>query len=112
MISSDPEAGQAYTRASVEAYLRAAAAERTRIESAIATARSRTAWALGEEERLRSLAPALDAPPEGTRAHGAPGDGPALPGRSESLVDRLPLASEDDRGRWRQPDLPTAVARD
>jgi hypothetical protein len=107
MISSEPEAGQAYTRASVEAYLRAAAAERTRIESAIAAARSRTAWALGEEERLRSLAPAFDTPPGGTPVNG--NSPAAVP---ESLVDRVPVNGEGNGRLWREPDLPTAAARD
>jgi hypothetical protein len=53
--SSDPKAAQAYTRASVEAYLRAAADECARIESAITEAHERTAWAQAEEQRLKAL---------------------------------------------------------
>ena len=52
--SSDPQAGQAYTRASVEAYLRAAATERLRLQSAIAEARARTAEARRMEEHLQA----------------------------------------------------------
>jgi hypothetical protein len=104
--SSDPEAGQAYTRASVEAYLRAATEERARIEAAIVAARSRTAWALREEEHLGSLAPG-----SGT----VPGDhdaGAADSGCAESLMGRLPFPVVSNGRVWREPDLPTAVARD
>jgi hypothetical protein len=53
--SVDPKSASAYTRASVEAYLQAAAAERARIELAIAEARARTERALGRAHRLHSL---------------------------------------------------------
>jgi hypothetical protein len=53
--STDPEAGQAYTRASVERYLHAAAAEQVRLESAIADARARTEAARQAEDHLESL---------------------------------------------------------
>ncbi len=58
--TTDPEAGQAFTRASVERYLRAAAAEQARLESAIAGARARTEAARQVEEHLRSLDPGPD----------------------------------------------------
>jgi hypothetical protein len=50
--SSDPEATMAYTRASVETYLRAAAAEKTRLQRAIEHAQQRTARARSDAEAL------------------------------------------------------------
>lgn len=53
---SDPDTGSgaaaSYTRSSVEEYLRAAAAERVRLQMAIAEARDRTARALAAERWL------------------------------------------------------------
>ncbi len=49
-----PEATEAYTRASVEAYLRAASDEKARLRAAIAGARKRTAQAQIDEQYLNS----------------------------------------------------------
>lgn len=60
----DLKSAPAFTRDSVESYLRAAEAERARIEVAIEIARSRTRRALDRIERLnllqRGLVPDLD----------------------------------------------------
>jgi hypothetical protein len=50
----EPEATEAYTRASVEAYLRAASDEKARLQEAIAEARKRMAQAEMDEQYLIS----------------------------------------------------------
>jgi len=115
--SSDPEAGQAYTRASVEAYLRAAASERARIEAAIAVARARTARARQIGEGLDGSAGAGSGP---TADGGDPGpvDGTREHIRSpvidspDSLTGEVPIGLDDRSATWREPDLPAAVASD
>ena len=82
--STDPEAGQAFTRASVERYLHAAAAEQARLESAIAEARARTEAARQAEEHLGSL----DLGPED---------------RSARMSPRRPTAGS--RSRWTPPSM-------
>ena len=52
--SREPEATEAYTRASVEAYLRAATDEKARLQEAIAEARKRVARAQMDEHYLIS----------------------------------------------------------
>jgi hypothetical protein len=92
--SSDPKWTNAFTRASVEAYLDAADAECVRIEAAIAAARARTERALTREHELDAIGvePAWTGP-------GATLDGLATP-------DQLNPTSADQI-RWLQPD--TAV---
>jgi hypothetical protein len=94
-----PGAGQAYTRTSVERYLSAAAAERSRLGSAIAEARRRTETALHEEERLLALQPRTG------RASGQP--------ENEVCADEHPtlqFAAVDNGPVWRDEGLPTAAA--
>ena len=55
--SREPEATEAYTRASVEAYLRAATDEKARLQEAIAEARKRVARAQMDEHYLISTTP-------------------------------------------------------
>jgi hypothetical protein len=52
--SREPEATEAYTRASVEAYLRAASDEKARLRKAIAEARTRVARAQLDEQYLNA----------------------------------------------------------
>jgi hypothetical protein len=93
---SDDRAEQAYTRASVEAYLRAAADERARIESAIAAAQARSDWVRREEERLDARAAAT----------------------TEAVVDtgaqtgRLSVPAATDANGWDHSEVPTAIAHD
>ncbi|MGO8870970.1 MAG: hypothetical protein ACLQPH_06115 [Acidimicrobiales bacterium] len=92
---SDRTSAAAYTRDSVEAYLRAAGAERLRIELAIAEARARTERAHRKLQRLDALVG--EVPTTG-------GDDPA------ALIDQLRTAMNDG-SRWLQAD-PAAVARE
>jgi hypothetical protein len=111
-----PNGADAYTRESVEAYLRAVEAERAKIEAAIAVARGRTERATAERERLERLAgdptPAGadgaqatnggSPEPEATGATGATGAMDTEPrGIPAALVDAL-----DDETLW----LPSATA--
>lgn len=96
---TDPGAGQAYTRTSVERYLSAAAAEQSRLESAIADARRRTEAALQEEERLHAVQHGVG----GTSNHR----------ERAPFTDQhptLPLTMADDGSVWRDENLPTAAA--
>jgi hypothetical protein len=106
--SSDPRAGQAYTRASVEAYLRAAANERRRLESAIAEARARTAEARRMEEHLHAsidteVVPAVDEYHQRR---------PVVVESPGSLTRRLPFGLNGQAGEWHEQDLPAAATRD
>jgi hypothetical protein len=94
---NDRTSAPAYTRDSVEAYLRAAAAERLRIELAIAEARARTERAHRKEQRLDALVGEAPAP-EG--------------GDPDALLDQLRSAMDDDRTLWLHADAATTVARD
>jgi hypothetical protein len=105
--SSDPQVGQAYTRASVEAYLRAAASERSRLESAIAEARARTVDARRVEEQLRAGNVDPDAVVVGDDE-----SRPPVVESSDSLTERLPFAIDGQPAEWREQDVPAAVARD
>jgi hypothetical protein len=97
--TSDPKWTNAFTRASVQAYLEAADAECVRIEAAIAAARER---AQARQQQLD----AFGAEPVWNRPAAAPTRPRAVP----ELSDRLdsPLADET---RWRQPN-PAAVSGD
>jgi hypothetical protein len=106
--SSDPQAGQAYTRASVEAYLRAAAMERLRLQSAIAEAQARTAEARRREEQLHASGMDTAAVP----VDGYDGRRPAVVESSDSLARRLPFGLNGQSSHWQGQDLPTAAARD
>ncbi|MGA3146487.1 MAG: hypothetical protein ABSF33_03295 [Acidimicrobiales bacterium] len=95
--SNDPEAAQAYTRTSVESYLSAAAAEQSRLGSAIAEAQRRKEAALSEAERLSTLQHGDDGAPE--RRNGAP-----------ATTRPDPFRFTDDEGHgWREQDYPAAV---
>ncbi len=104
--SSDPRAGQAYTRASVEAYLRAAATERLRLQSAIAEAEARTAEARRLEEQLH--ASGLDT--EAVPVDGYDGRRPAVVESPDSLTRRLPLGLNGQSSHRHGQDRPTAAA--
>ena len=99
-LSTDPEAGQAFTRTSVERYLSAAAAAQSRLESAIADARRRAESALREEERLLSLQQGTNGAPE--RRDGGP---------AAARPTVFPPAI-DDGHIWREEDLPAAAVTD
>jgi hypothetical protein len=92
--SNDREVPKAYSRASVEAYLRAASAERKRLEAAIADVRQRTERALLVEQTL-----ALD---EVGQAVGDPYDesglSPASPSMADPLGDDVQLLSPSAAG--------------
>ena len=96
--SSDPKWTNAFTRASVEAYLEAADAECVRIEAAIAAARARTERAVTRQQQLDAIGvePAWS-------GGGAMLDGPAPPGQLNPTMA--------DQTRWLQPDT-AAVSGD
>jgi hypothetical protein len=94
----DPKWANAFTRASVEAYLDAADAECARIEAAITAAQARTERALARQQQLD----AVGAEP----AWNGVGAGLAAP----TMPDRLDPAIVD-QARWRQPDT-AAVSGD
>jgi hypothetical protein len=106
--SSDPQAGQAYTRASVEAYLRAAATERLRLLSGIAEAQARTAEARRREEQLHASGMDTAAVP----VDGYDGRRPAVVENPDSLARRLPFGLNGQSSHCHGQDLPTAAARD
>src|ERR1700722_18787508 len=106
----------AYTRESVEAYLRAVEAERANIEAAIAVARARTERATAERQRLE----VLDGGPATTGANGRP---PTDGRRSETgavgAMDTQPggiqaalVNSLDDESLWLPSETAGTVARD
>ncbi len=105
---SDRQAAAAYTRESVEAYLEAAAAERMRIELAIAEARARTERARRKEERLRSLG----------GESGSEGDRGQQPAPTESdrpakmVVDEFQMSMTVADGEWLQAGAGAVVAHD
>jgi hypothetical protein len=92
---NDRKAASAFTRASVEAYLQAAAAERLRIELAITEARARTERARRKQHRLAALedeaAEESDADPHG-------------------MIVQLRSAIADDEAAWLQSDRAATVA--
>ena len=94
--STDPGAGQAYTRASVERYLGAAAAEQARLESAIADARARTEAAGQAEDHLRSLD--LGSEDELRQGVTAGPDGP-LPFEVDTAQHALAVTASSDASR-------------
>jgi hypothetical protein len=98
--STDPEAGQAFTRASVERYLNAAAKAKSDLESAIADARRRTESALREEERLLALHPKVGGTSEGQDG------GPEAAQRTV-----FPLSAADGPA-WRGQDMPAVAVTD
>ena len=96
--SNDPKWTNAFTRASVEAYLDAADAECVRIEAAIAAAQARTERAVTRQRQLDAVGvePAWSGP-------GAPLDVPATPDQlNPTMADQTP---------WMQPDA-AAVSGD
>jgi hypothetical protein len=111
-----PNGADAYTRESVEAYLRAVEAERVKIEAAIAVARARTERATAERQRLERLGggptpagadgrPAADG---GSPEPGAIGSMDTEPrGIPAALVDSL-----DDEALWLPSETAGTVARD
>jgi hypothetical protein len=114
-----PNGADAYTRESVEDYLRAVEAERVKIEAAIAVARARTERATAERERLEGLgdrptppgadgAQATDGGSPEPGAIGAIGAMATEPrGIPAALVDSL-----DDEALWLPSETAGTVARD
>ena len=111
-----PNGADAYTRESVEAYLRAVEAERAKIEAAIAVARARTERATAERERLERLAG--DPTPAGADGAQVTDGGRPEPGATgamdteprgipAALVDAL-----DDETLWLPSETAGTVARD
>lgn len=86
--SSDPEVTTAYTQASVEAYLRAVAAEKARLEQAIDDAHQRTARAIREAELLTTRT--ADADEEADELGGV------TDAEDDQLLAQLPLLLPQD----------------
>ena len=116
---SDGTSVPAYTRDSVEAYLRAADSERARIEQAIAEARSRTQRALDTTRRLDLLEQGTVL--EGGSAATEAADGNLISatrplGDSDSMVEdsrllgRFHSAPANGGSTWWQDDTAAAVA--
>ena len=105
---SDRQAAAAYTRGSVEAYLEAAAAERMRIELAIAGARARTERARRKEGLLRSLG--------GENRSEADGGQQPVPtesdGSAETVDDQFQMSMTAADGEWLQAGAGAVVAHD
>jgi hypothetical protein len=101
----------AYTRESVEAYLRAVEAERVKLGEAIAVARARTERATAERQRLDGGTPAgadgLPASDGGSAETGAVGAMDTGPGIPSALAH-----SFDDDTLWLSPETAATVARD
>jgi hypothetical protein len=102
----------AYTRESVEAYLRAVEAERVKLEEAIAVARARTERATAERQRLGggTTAGADEGPASdgGSPESGAAGAMDTQPGGIPSAL----VHSLDDDTLWLSPETAATVARD
>ncbi len=91
-----PNGADAYTRESVEAYLRAVEAERVKIEAAIAVARARTERATAERERLEQLGGGPT--PAGADGGPATDGGDPEPGAVEAM-DTVPRGHPGGVGR-------------
>jgi hypothetical protein len=108
----EPEAAEAFTRSSVEEYLRAASAEKARLREAIAEARRRTARALLDEQYLAQQDPSAGDPVDDDMADdGLSGHPPyGLPGAGHSGAQlRLTPEGEDI---WALSELPRAVVHE
>jgi hypothetical protein len=105
-----PNGADAYTRESVEAYLRAVEAERAKIEAAIAVARGRTERATAERERLERLAgDPTPAGADGAQATNGGSSEPEATGAMDTEPRGIPAAlvdALDDETLW----LPSATA--
>jgi hypothetical protein len=111
-----PNGADAYTRESVEAYLRAVEAERAKIEAAIAVARARTERATAERERLEGLGggPTRSAA-DGAQATDGGSAGPEAVGAMDTEPRGIPAAlvdSLDDDTLWLPSETAGTVARD
>ena len=95
-LPTDPEAGPAYTRASVERYLRAAAVEQDRLQSAITDARARTEAAQQVQDHLESLG--LGSEDRVRRDVAAASDGP-LPFEVDTAQHALAATGSSDGSR-------------
>ena len=120
---SDDTPAPAYTRDSVEAYLRAADSERVRIEQAIAEARARTQRALDRMHRLDLLEQGTVPSEAGSGAAEAAGadrirairpleDPDSMVTDPSRLVDRFHSALADGGSAWLHDDTAAAVAGD
>ena len=94
---NDGKTASAYTRASVEAYLQAAAAERLRIELAITEARSRTERARRKQQRLAALEDEATEEPDAD-------------GSAAGMIVQLRSATVDESPAWMQPEPRVTVA--
>jgi hypothetical protein len=119
-----PNGADAYTRESVEAYLRAVEAERVRIEAAIAVAGARTERATAERQRLESAdggstSTGAETGPTTTGAEGAPttngrSPGSGAVGAMDTEPGGIPAALGDslDEALWLPSETAATVARD
>ena len=111
-----PNGADAYTRESVEAYLRAVEAERAKIEAAIAVARARTERATAERERLERLAGGpTPSGADGAQATNGGSPEPGATGAMDTEPRGIPAAlvdSLDDEALWLPSETAGTVARD
>src|SRR5580704_5759916 len=135
--SSDPTVEPSYTRASVEAYLRAVVDHRQQLESEIDEARARTERARVQLERIRGWESGPDtlvtapvpvpAPAPAPTPHPPPAPAPApAPAEiviapdaggsdtgtaiaSSSLIDQLRLTVPAERDGWERSEVPSVV---
>lgn len=119
--SSDPTVEPSYTRASVEAYLRAIVDQRQQLESQIDEARARTERARVQLERIRGRNSGPDtlvtAPGSASDPAPAPAEVVISPAAdtgdpdtgSSSLIDQLRLTVPPETDRWERSEVPTAV---
>jgi hypothetical protein len=106
----------AYTRESVEAYLRAVEAERTKLEAAIAVARARTERATAGRQRLEPLdgGPTTVEAEGGQATNGQRGE-PGVSGAMDTVPGGIPAAlghSLDDESLWLPSEAAATVSRD
>ena len=110
-----PNGADAYTRESVEAYLRAVEAERAKIEAAIAVARDRTERATAERERLERLGGAPTVGTDGAQAANGGSPEPGAVGAMDTEPRGIPAAlvdALDDEALWLPSETAGTVARD
>jgi hypothetical protein len=106
----------AYTRESVEAYLRAVEAERVKIEAAIAVARARTERATAERQRLELLdGGSTTAGADRGQASNGRSPGPGAVSAMDTEPGGVQAALEhslDDATLWLPSETAATVARD
>jgi hypothetical protein len=110
------DGADAYTRESVEDYLRAVEAERAKIEAAIAVARARTERATAERQRLELLGGGpTTAGDDGGQATNGRSPEPGAVGAMDTVPGGIPPTlghSLDDEALWLPSETAGTVARD